>query len=307
MDTSVEEARAKVIKAADELYEESGRQKLPTVSDVRIRARVDMNTASTVMKEWRRIQAAGSAPVAVVIPEKVQLAHTTAMAQLWTAAQELANESLLAAQQAWELERTEADSLRQELSTAFDGLTADLANAHTSISDLEKRLEATTAQLVKSLADNETLKHEATTQAARATEIERRASDLKSELAHTHADLENERASHSKAMASEQERHTREVDNLKAQLLAEQERHTREVAGLKELLTDVHTSMDISASNEKAATLEIRAAEARAAQAREELAEMRGRIEAMTAHEQALVKALADSGKPKENSPEPQS
>ena len=58
------DVRERVIQAAQELYEQNGRESMPTVDAVRRLARVDMNAASAVMREWRRAQTAQAAPVA---------------------------------------------------------------------------------------------------------------------------------------------------------------------------------------------------------------------------------------------------
>src|SRR3546814_17529844 len=47
------EIRERIIAAAVELYEQAGRENLPTVDQVRRVARADMNTTSAVMKAWR--------------------------------------------------------------------------------------------------------------------------------------------------------------------------------------------------------------------------------------------------------------
>ena len=94
------DVRERVIQAAQELYEQSGGETMPTVDAVRRLARVDMNSASAVMREWRRSQTAQAAPVAVTVPEAVTQAHSAALASLWQTAQELANEPLGVAQAA---------------------------------------------------------------------------------------------------------------------------------------------------------------------------------------------------------------
>ena len=52
------DVRERIIAAAADLFEQSGRQAMPTVDAVRRSARVDMNAASAVMKEWRRASSA---------------------------------------------------------------------------------------------------------------------------------------------------------------------------------------------------------------------------------------------------------
>ncbi|RBJ44672.1 DNA-binding protein, partial [Xanthomonas oryzae] len=100
MDPS-QDARDRILKAADALYDMAGREVFPTVDAVRKAAKVNMNEASTVMKEWRRTQAR-PAPAAVQVPETVQQAAGSAVVAIWQAAQEAANDALRAAQAGWE-------------------------------------------------------------------------------------------------------------------------------------------------------------------------------------------------------------
>ena len=123
------DVRERITSAAAELFEQSGRQAMPTVDTVRRAARVDMNAASAVMKEWRRAQTAQAAPVAVSVPESVQQASSVAVAAIWLQAQELANESLRSAQAAWGVERGELDAMRQELAEAFERQAIELDTA----------------------------------------------------------------------------------------------------------------------------------------------------------------------------------
>ncbi len=120
------EVRERIVSVAAELFEQSGRQAMPTVDAVRRVARVDMNAASAVMREWRRAQTSQAAPVAVSVPEVVQQASSVAVVAIWLQAQELANESLRSAQAAWEVERAELDAMRQELAEAFERQAGEL-------------------------------------------------------------------------------------------------------------------------------------------------------------------------------------
>ena len=165
------EVRERITAAAAELFEQSGRQAMPTVDTVRRAARVDMNAASAVMKEWRRAQTAQAAPVAVSVPESVQQASSAAVATIWLQAQELANASLRSAQAAWELERGELDAMRQELAEAFErqaieldaagaALTAErvalaqqgqeLASVHHQLADALSRADKAEAEALRS-------------------------------------------------------------------------------------------------------------------------------------------------------------
>lgn len=118
------ETKDRIISTANALKLELG--KLPSVDQVRRAARVDMNAASQVMREWRQNLLAQSSPVVVAIPEQVQQAATVAIAAIWTQAQELANENLRNAQGAWEAERSELDAIRVELSQAYETQATEL-------------------------------------------------------------------------------------------------------------------------------------------------------------------------------------
>ncbi len=120
------DVKDRIISTANALYEQSGQQSMPTVDQVRRAAKVDMNAASQVMREWRRAQTAQSTPVVVNIPELVQTASTNAVIAIWQQAQELANENLKNAQGAWEQERQELDAMRAELAEAFEAQAAEL-------------------------------------------------------------------------------------------------------------------------------------------------------------------------------------
>jgi hypothetical protein len=49
------EIRERILNAAQQLFEGSGRLELPTVDAVRRLSKTNMNDASSVMKEWRRL------------------------------------------------------------------------------------------------------------------------------------------------------------------------------------------------------------------------------------------------------------
>lgn len=122
------EIRDRVFAVADELYQEGGQDRFPTVDQVRRTARVDMNSASTLMKEWRKKQTA-PAVVAVAVPDAVQQVFGGAVAAAWAEAQRLAGEQLEGQRVAFEAEKEEAEALRAELSDAFEAQQAELEHA----------------------------------------------------------------------------------------------------------------------------------------------------------------------------------
>ncbi|MBI0995438.1 KfrA protein [Escherichia coli] len=188
------EIRDRITTVANELFEDAGREAFPTVDAVRRAARADMNTTSAVMREWRRAQTAQAAPVAVAVPETITQANAVALAALWQQAQELANESLQAAQAAWEAERAELDAMRAELADAYesqatelDEVRADLERANAATDQVHAELATTRSELSQAVMRAERAE-------AKADEIERRASDLRAELDRAHADADQARA-----------------------------------------------------------------------------------------------------------------
>ena len=128
----------RIFAAVDALYDQGGRAGFPTVDAVRKTARVNMNDASTGMKQWRRAQMTQAGPVAVPVPESVQQATAIALAVLWRDAQELASESLRAAQTGWDAERAEADTLNKQMADAYEALAAELAAAQAVIATQDR-------------------------------------------------------------------------------------------------------------------------------------------------------------------------
>lgn len=120
------ELKDRIVRAAQELYEQAGREQFPTVDAVRRYARADMNTTSAVMREWRKLQHTAPVSVAAEVPAELMAANNAAAAALWQQAQQLANESLAAAEAAWAKEREELELLRAELSNAYDSIAEEL-------------------------------------------------------------------------------------------------------------------------------------------------------------------------------------
>lgn len=126
MNTIATDIKSRIFEAADRLYEGLGRESFPTVDAVRREAKTDMNAASAAMKEWRKAQTAAPVAVAVAVPETLGKAAAELIADVWTQATGLANESLKTAEAAWAVERTEADTLRSELAESHDAQTREI-------------------------------------------------------------------------------------------------------------------------------------------------------------------------------------
>lgn len=190
----------RITSAADQLFEEGGRQAFPNVDAVRRRARVNMNDASGVMRGWRRAQTAAAAPLTTAIPTPVQEASQSLLASVWKAATTSANASLEAAQAGWEIERKEAETSREQLATAFDQQAEELSEAQRLIETLERELSDQRSELNAAKAGNNLIEQKlikvegrATTAEACAEQIAKRADVLSIELEKVHANAERER------------------------------------------------------------------------------------------------------------------
>jgi colicin import membrane protein len=305
MDTSLTipaDIRTRIIAAAADLFEQSGRQTMPTVDAVRRAARVDMNAASSVMKEWRRAQTAQAAPVAVAVPESVQQASSAAVATIWQQAQELANESLRAAQAAWETERGELDAMRQELAEAFERQAAELDAAGVALA-AEKAAAAQQAQELatvrQQLADASSRADKAE---ARIAEIEHRAADLRGELDRAHADadrLRTENAEARKLATAEIEAAHAAADAARVELVKVQAK--AEAAALAHAEQRKQAAAEAHRADERMTKTQAERDDATkaAAEARERAAGLAGQVQAMQEQNAALLAAIKPQGEPK--------
>jgi chromosome segregation ATPase len=294
------DTRERIFAAANSLYEQAGRAgNFPTVDAVRKLAKVNMNDASVGMKEWRRTQTAQAAPVAVQVPEAIQQASGIALAALWHEAQELANESLRAAQAGWDAERTEAETLNKQMADAYESLVVDLEASQAAASRFQSEAEASSASnaLLTARLDEAgvalTAAAAATATAdARTVEIERRATELRVELDHAHQEAAQAR----EVLAGVHRAHTSEVEALRVDLAALQAKADQAAltaAGQIDALRQAH-SAEVEAMKAKA----DQAASASSAQLdtlRNELATVRARAEAaQESHQQQRTQAASE-------------
>ena len=315
------DVRERVIQAAQELYEQNGRESMPTVDAVRRLARVDMNAASAVMREWRRAQTAQAAPVAVTVPEVVTQAHGAALVALWQTAQELANESLRVAQAAWEAERADAYERQAAELDVVRAAAEQSARLHQEQQDTQAQaLAAVRAELVTAATRAERAE-------ARAQEIELRVADLRSELDHAHQEQGRIRAELAAAIARAERAESQAQDAeqraaaLRGELESAHQESERSRAETVTLAGELRQSQDAVAvlraqlsSVEASKTQEIERArqereqllgeletakaavsqaEAVGAEARERAAVLAGKLESEQSHSAALAALLA--------------
>lgn len=330
-----QETRAKIMAAANQLYERAERAAFPRVDEVRSLAKVDMNAASTVMKEWRRMQTAIPATVVAAIPERLRLAHETALTTLWGEAQEIANEALKAAQASWDIERAEADSLRDEVSSAYEAQAIELRDVLAKVQEQAEMLEdaakksADDAELLTAVTKE---RDEALTRAAiaeqKAQDLEARVTDLKDECDRAYAD--------SGRLRTERDEAVNQVENIRQESARQVQAAQARADQAKEDVTGVTAKLDAlrdelahakaklaadaaaHAEQQRLAALELQRladdvatantareqAVSAASLAKEEAANLRGRTESLQAQLASLM-ALLGNRNPEPPSPAP--
>lgn len=88
MDGVDKSAFERIEQAANELYEESNHERFPTVDTVRRRAKVDMNTASLVMRAWRKKQLSKALDIETVeVPKELSEVFAHSIKSVWEQAQ----------------------------------------------------------------------------------------------------------------------------------------------------------------------------------------------------------------------------
>lgn len=231
--------RDRIFAAADTMYAETNRSRFPTVDAVRKRAGVNMNDASSCMKEWRRSQASATNPAPPQLPAELQTTCMTAVSTVWEEATKIAFEALRAAQAGWESERAELDELSRQMAAAYDLQAAELAAAQAEIAQLKGQLEAASsntgkiqaaldaAEKERSLADRA-----ASEAAVRAHEINKRADELqqgltyaRDEASKVRAEMEGLRVAHAEQVERVRVDAKGDLENERARCERERERY----------------------------------------------------------------------------------
>lgn len=263
----------RIFSAADALYQEAGQQAFPTVDAVRKFAKVNMNDASVGMRAWRRSQSTQIVPMTVQVPSTLQQSSAAALVTLWSEAVALANETLRAAQTAWDVERTEAEALREQMASAYETQATEQEATQTEVirlrAEIERiRVEAKEMQQHRDSAVRETdiAKTAATHAEARIIEIERRADDLRTGLDQAHASL------------------TLATEELKAMRIA----HKGEIVDLHANLARERQSVELQAATTRSEL----------AKAREEAAALRGKLDGLAEQKRPAAQRTRSRKKP---------
>lgn len=184
-----ESVRERVFSAADSVYADLNKERMPTVQEVRAVSRTDNNATSALLREWKKLITTAPAPVSIDVPNAVRDAGLQAVQVAWSVAQAMATESLRSAEQSWELEREDSEMMRRELADIADSMSLELRTAQ----DENERLSALNADLLEKLSQQTDAliseRGRSERSESRASELELRVADLKEELKLAHAEV----------------------------------------------------------------------------------------------------------------------
>jgi len=290
------EIRTRIVAAAEQLFVEAGSDRFPTVDEVRRAAKADMNTTSTVMKQWRREQVAAPATVAVSVPDSVKDAALAATAQMWSNAQELANESLDVAKKAWEAERVEADTMRAELADAYEAQATELADAQATAKATDEKFQVMAAELAATSG-------KLTSEEGKRAELERleqaaqnRIEELRDELAQEKTDADHQAKQHRIELEEMRAKQEKLTNDHAGQLAAAQKQYDTAAQELAVVNARAEAEKTAAKDSQNAAEIqaeklasELETARNSASEARERAAELAGQITAITAQNKELM------------------
>jgi chromosome segregation ATPase len=246
MDESV---RDRIFAAANELYTENGKTRFPPVADVRKRAKVDTNDACSAMREWRRIQGKKTGTVAsAALPQQLQASALNALVSFWQEATNLASESLITAQAAWDAERQENEELCQQVAAECDAQAAELGSARQEIVRLNalvqqqaSEIEAVRAQVKQACEERDRAQQGWSEATVRFVEAKKRAEDLQQAVAYVREDATRARAEADAARLAHAEQNERIRAEFKQELETERARLIQDRQRYEELATNATT------------------------------------------------------------------
>jgi colicin import membrane protein len=260
-----QEVRDRIWSAADALFAQSQNDEYPRIEDVRVASKAGMAAVVDVMKEWRQAQRQSVQAIRQPLPSVLQTVVQNTAQQVWETAQQLANESLEAARVAFEAEKADLHEMSNQQSAAFDTQALELVKVRGDLADREKLVNELAPELQRLKDVLREREKECAVLAERVAHAEQRSAELQ-------LDLETVRAELAKTQASAS---------------AEAERHAehRKRAG-----EDAHR---ISERLLHAERLRDEARE-EAAAAREEVARVKGQLEATQAQNTEMLNAFRE-------------
>lgn len=241
-------ARDRIFAAADELYAETGKNSFPSVDAVRKKARVNMNDACTGMKDWRRAQTTTTKAVSTQLPAELQARGSNLLSGFWDEATKLANDSLLAAQAGWEVERQESEELSRQMAAAYDAQSSEIASADHENSRLKEQvlllndeIHSLQQKLSQMSAERDRTQHEISEITALTFELRKRVDDAREAEDRAREDATRARAETADLRSSHADQIERLRAEFKRELDGERDRTERERQRYEEVATKATT------------------------------------------------------------------
>lgn len=272
------DVQKRIFDAAAQLHSDAGHGDFPTVDAVRRVARTNMNDTAIVMKLWRAMQATAASPAPASIPDNVQRIHNDGLAALWHAANDHAGANLRTAQAGWDVERAEAETVLAQLAASFDAQALELETEQHALEACRRRLDESQHTAADALARLDACAAENRALTSRAEAADILIAELHGHVAELRKDLEqsNAQAAHLQAQCDDTRRAAYE-----------------QVTDLKTILATKEANLASAGEQVANAQQERGTALQAAADARDGIAELRGRIEALSEQNTELLRVLS--------------
>lgn len=272
--------KEQIFQAADEL-DAAGQN--PTLANVRKQVGGgSFTTISEAMNEWRARKTSQATPMREPAPQAVTEKLAELAGDLWGVALDMANNRLAAEREALEAVRQENEVARQEAAELADQLTAELDEAKARIVALE-------AAELAAKREADALREKLAAAGERAATAEARAAELRTELDHAHQEARQARVERDQAQerAAVSASHAETLRDLVEGLRADLERANQEVDKERAANAEARKAMAAESHRQAERLTSIQGerdhAKMEAAQAREDAATLRGRVEALEA------------------------
>ena len=255
------EIQQRIITAAEQLHAEHP-ERLPTVAEVRAVSKADMNSVSSVMKQWRQNKLMPVQKIEETAPAEILELASQLASKIWSESKLQADSKLRDAETKFNEERAETDEIRNQLASECDRLNIELEQITELKDDAVKAQNDAETALNEALQQIEQLKSEVQqseqsklVEIAKNKELEQHISTLKSQLNERDADLKALKSEHSQQL----EQRNQELNTLKSEHLNEikhiQQKHEDQLktlqtseSSLKERLIHFEKELAVSLS-----------------------------------------------------------
>ena len=250
-----------------------------------------MTTIAGALRRWREKQLlkAETPAARVPLPDGVAEGMRQAVERLWNAAQKETQKEIDRLTEAMNARVAEAVAERDSALAELQSTVEELQGWQGKAAALEDALKDTRQEGERLRGDLAAATGRAGEAEARVMELGRRADDLQAELARVHDDARAERERQAAAVAAGQaefDRLREELATLKATAQADQQNHADAAKQAREQAERLADTLARAGIDRDEARRE-------AADARENTARLQGQVEAMTAQQAELMKAIA--------------